>query len=244
MFTAYFDASGSENDSRTPYLVVAGYLSTAEKWTVFSDLWTKRLQKDGLTYFRMSEYAHSIKEFEGWRPDEDRRRRLLNDLIGLVKSYVVGMFGCVVKISAMQAMTNEARDRFHLTAYVLAGRNCAGEVAKWIHESAQGGEAPPCELIYEDGDTGQSALTKRLTEDEYPFSFKPKRDTMRKSGLIEPGFVPLQAADILAYEIAAGVRRGNFKRWPAVQLESIPGRIGIFEEEDMPELESRLRNLG
>jgi hypothetical protein len=37
IWTACFGASGSEEDVETPYLTVAGFLSTAEQWIAFSD---------------------------------------------------------------------------------------------------------------------------------------------------------------------------------------------------------------
>ena len=111
----------------------------------------------------------------------------------------------------------------------------------WIHEGANEAQDSPYSLVYEDGDNGEESLRKRLMEDEFVFSFQPKRDTVRKTGLISLGFVPLQAADILAYEVATGVRDGDFERWPAVQLSGIPGRIGIYEADDMPGLEERVR---
>lgn len=243
MFTAAFDASGSEDDPNTPYLVVAGYVSRAERWITFSELWNARLKEDGLTYFRMSEFAQSTGTFDGWKLEEHRRRSLLKDLVDLIKTHAIQMFGCAVKISAMQDMTVETRTQFYITAYALAGMHCAAAVATWSHEGANDDQDAPCTLVYEEGDTGQDALRKRLEEDEFPFSFQPKRDTLRKkTGLIAPGFVPLQAADILAYEVAIGVRDGDFeRRWPAVQLNGMPGRIGIYEAEDMPELEERVR---
>lgn len=109
MFTACFDASGSENDPKTPYLAVAGYISTADRWITFSQLWNTRLREDGLDYFRMSEFAHSKKIFAGWKLEENRRRNLLKDLVELVKTHAIVMFGCAVKISAMKDMTIETR---------------------------------------------------------------------------------------------------------------------------------------
>ena len=181
MFTACFDASGSENDPNTPYLTVAGYVSSAEGWSTFSELWNKRLREDRLNYFRMSEFAHSTKDFAGWNLHEDRRRSLLQDLVELIKAHAIRMFGCVVKISAVQDMTSEIRAQFYLTAYVLAGMHCAGEVASWIHEGVSEDQAAPCTLVYEEGDTGENALRKRLEEDNFPSLFNPS-ETLLKTG--------------------------------------------------------------
>lgn len=244
MFTACFDASGSEDDPRTPFLTVAGFISTTDDWVDFSALWDERLGKDKIAYFRMSEFAHSEGEFKGWKNQEDRRRSLLTDLFNLIKSHAFRKFGCTVRISALKEMNKDLRAQFYLTAYVLAGRHCAGDVLQWMIGEGQGLHTTPLALIFEEGDAGQSELRRRLEEDGFPVNFRPKKDTTRETGMVEPGFVPLQAADILAYEMSLSTRRVNFDRWPTQELLSMPGRIGIYDEEDIPALEKDLRVLG
>ena len=64
---------------------------------------------------------------------------------------------------------------------------------------------------------------------------RPKKDTM-KNGVLEPGFIPLQAAGILAYEISLAAKRENIDRWVATELMRMPGHIGIFTAEDVKDL--------
>jgi hypothetical protein len=65
MWVACFDASGSELDAQTPFLSVGGFLSTKDEWEAFSEQWSKRLAVDGLEYFRMTEFAQSVRQFAG-----------------------------------------------------------------------------------------------------------------------------------------------------------------------------------
>jgi hypothetical protein len=94
MFTGAFDAGGSEYDQ--PILVVAGFVSSAMDWDEFAVLWKKRLAEDNLTYFHALDFAHSRKEFSGWKEQEPRRRKLLSDLIELIKRHAYRKFGSIV----------------------------------------------------------------------------------------------------------------------------------------------------
>lgn len=238
MWTACFDASGSEHDTKTPFLSVAGFLSTAEEWIAFSELWKKRLADDGLDYFRMTEFAQSVKQFSEWKDQEERRKKLLGDLVDLIKAHVFRKFGTVVEIAALkQHMDDDFRKEFHLTAYALAGRSSAGDMRQW--SIAEGLLDTPFALVFEDGDSGKGELRKRLEEDDFPVNFRPKKDTV-VNGVLVPGFIPLQAADMLSYEMALVAKRQDVNRWSANELLHIPGRIGIFTAEDIQSLKRDL----
>ena len=90
-------------------------------------------------------------------------------------------------------------------------------------------------LVFEDGDLGRGQLRQRLEADGFGVNVRPKKDTM-KNGVLEPGFIPLQAAGILAYEISLAAKRENIDRWVATELMRMPGHIGIFTTEDVKDL--------
>src|ERR1035438_237099 len=78
MFTAVFDASGTEHDK--PVMVVAGFAASSDAWSSFESEWKKRLAADQLSCFHMNKFAQSKGDFKEWEGDEPRRRRLLSDL--------------------------------------------------------------------------------------------------------------------------------------------------------------------
>jgi hypothetical protein len=53
--TAYFDASGKPDAGYE--LVVSGFISTAKKWQRFEEKWQRLLDKEGLPYFHIKEFA-------------------------------------------------------------------------------------------------------------------------------------------------------------------------------------------
>ncbi|HEY6345158.1 MAG TPA: DUF3800 domain-containing protein [Bryobacteraceae bacterium] len=90
-FRAYLDDSGSDWKSpprqhESPHYVLGGYLSTIDKWEVFTNEW--QVSIDGpprIEYFKASE-AQSLKDqFEGWSPQE--RDDLILKLGNLINTF-------------------------------------------------------------------------------------------------------------------------------------------------------------
>jgi len=104
------------------------------------------------------------------------------------------------------------------------------------------------EFVFEDGDLDKGKLIARFSKDGYPAPiFKPKKDTLnRKTGLIVPGYTPLQAADLWAYELFQADKRAKrgvpFEdfRWAFKELDKMPGEPGVYLQKDMRRLDNML----
>ena len=233
MLTACFDASGH---SKQPVLVVAGFVSSAEDWTRFDKAWKARLSLDGLTYFQMHQFAQSCGLFKGWKEEEEKRRCLLSDLMGIILSNTYRKFGAAVINSDLNATIDGAtRKEFALSAYGIAGRGAVGNVDEWLKKEKWGG---PVDYVFESGDYNQADLSRRMVEDGFPDPiFRPKTDRTGRNGVTIPAFTPLQAADILAYEYSLTLKRdrdGTYRRrWPYDKLDKVPGEIGRFTLHDI-----------
>ena len=114
-FTAYFDASGSQDDQ--PVLAVGGFLACTEAWLEFEQEWEARLTRDGLDYFRTSEFNSYRGQFKtGWRKDEGRRVQLITDLVQIIHG-LGRKFGCVVVNKSLNAtFSDQARTDWNLGA--------------------------------------------------------------------------------------------------------------------------------
>ena len=247
MMYAAFDAAGQE--VRQPCLAVAGFISSATDWEDFDTQWRSRLGKDGLSYFRMSEFAQwtgAFSEKQEW--PEERRRALLGDLVAITQKHVYHKFGCAVVNATFEDMDEEVRKAFGLTAYVLAARTCAGDVRGWSSDAYM--PRAPIAYIFEAGDTGKDGplkgkLIERLEHDAFPTPiFWPKKDIIR-DGVTHPGFAGLQAADILAYEHSLVAKRGEASRWAFWEFDKYPpGVLTQYTVSDLKELERRLGEVG
>lgn len=79
VFSAYFDASGDETDTRTKFVSVAGFIASAPVWMNFETRWLQRLRDDevfdehGYPAFHMVDCANYNYAFSGWRDKESKR---------------------------------------------------------------------------------------------------------------------------------------------------------------------------
>jgi hypothetical protein len=181
----------------------------------------------------MQEFAQSSGIFARWGNDEQRRRSLLADLYGIIQSHVYRKFGTAVVSAELGAvLTVEEQEAFNLAAYGIAGRGVVDNVMQWT--SAERLELP--EFVFEDGDLNKGHLMALMKADGIPApSFKPKRDTPTRHGLIIAGFLPLQAADILAYEYRLLLEReaGAKDRWGYKQFDKMPGEIRKYSLDNL-----------
>ena len=237
-------------DEFRPVYTVAGFGSSEKDWQSFSEMWTERLGREGITYFRAVEAAHFRGQFKPFhdRPDrESWRRRLFEDLMDILKRHVYRKFGCSIINDAFKRMNESLTDEFSLSAYSLAGRTTEKKIREWIISDWT--KTTPIVIVFESGDQGIGKLQKRLLEDGcFPPTFRPKKDTPQKDGTIEYGYIPLQAADWLAYELSIVVRQidsGEVReiaqmRWPMQEFHHILGEPGLYATEDIVELEKGL----
>ena len=83
MFTAYYDDSGTAND--TLAVVVAGFVATDEQWTHFERNWNDSLRQFGISRFHMREFAHSVGEFSRFKQNKGERESFLRQPLSHIK---------------------------------------------------------------------------------------------------------------------------------------------------------------
>jgi hypothetical protein len=177
MLTA-LDASGSESDQRL--FVVAGFVSSAKDWVDFDTLWRARLKRDGLTYFHMHRFAHSLEEFKGWDQDEKKRQALLADLLSIVQGHAYRKFGAIIINRFLEAkLSAENVKTFHLCAYSMAGLDVAYSVRRWVKRDAISNFP---EMVFEDGDLHKGKLMDSFKQHGFPSpAFKPSQTYLKFS---------------------------------------------------------------
>lgn len=242
---AVFDGSGKEGQGCT---IVAGFVASLDDWMAFDREWTPRLKKDGLEYFHMVDFAACQDQFKKWRGNEQRRIDLLSDLIGIIQSHAYRKFASSVSTPNLSKLSPENRSEFRMNAYVLAARASVADVSLWKRRENM--QHVCTAYAFEEGDDGQGKLSERMRADGYqsPF-FLPKKPYVGADGAVVEAFTPLQAADILAYEVGKAIRdfeqRGPLDRLrkPLEMLEQIPGEIGEFTVKDMAALDKELSDI-
>ncbi len=218
MLTAAFDGSGQESDK--PYVVVAGFVSRAKEWIQFSEAWAMRLAESNIPHFHMTEFLNP------------RHRPLVRDLVSIILSHVFQKFSVTVQVASVSPLL---RTTFLHNAYSLAGRIIVSDVQFWKTTEWSSAQL---EYVFADGDDGKGKLMDAMYRDGYPAPiFKPGWDQVRKGKAVN-GFLPLQAADILANRTFAAAESG-----PDDILEefnSLPTLPRVFTFEDLQRLEDFL----
>jgi len=239
MFTACFDASGTVHDQ--PYLVVAGYVSSANDWIRFDQDWQQRLRQDGLSYFHRADCESNRGEFSGWKGKERAKDKLLHDLITIVSRNTYRKVGCMIsnKVLAEKLLPEVKRD-FHLHAYAFAGIVSVSQVYKWAFTNKI---RTPIEWIFEDGDDGKGELMANMRMYGYPYpSFRPKKDRLDNGSLI-PAFTGLQAADYLAYEMFQMLKNQKVSPYLRLLHEKI-GEPSLLTVKSVEEYNQFFKSIG
>jgi hypothetical protein len=225
----FFDESG--NNGQPPATVVSGFVFAADKWVKFESEWKKRLQEDGLDYFHMVDFAQSVKQFDGWERDEERRRGLMGSLIDIVSRSVECAVSNAIRVDAF----NEVNSKYCLEEslgpqYALCARICVDIVRKWTETSQLPWQET--EYFFEHGATGAGKLIETMERDDLP---KPIFLKKRELGA-------LQAADILAYENLKGFKQEKENDWDTARkpikmlLARIPNVISRTEQDGLEEI--------
>ena len=237
MLTMYLDESYSHPPKPLIY-TVAGYISEDSRWREFEKHWSGALSDEGLEYFHMSEFAQRIHIYQSW--SEDRRRRVVTKLHRIIHENTLADFSISVVVKAFNEVINpDIREGFG-EPHVFAVIGCMKSIAAWINDSALK-KQERIFYTFEQGSTHGSALRKvfeRFLNDDRQcemyrlegFAFRDKKE------------MPLQAADVLAYENMLEMRRladpENTRKPRASMLnlerpESDWGYFGILELSDL-----------
>jgi hypothetical protein len=151
-------------------------------------------------------------------------------------------------------MSETLRNELRLSAFALAALTCEKNVRRYILSEWRGSNPDmPVRIVFEHGDEGYGDLSYWLKPGTgtIPPSRAYKKDTIQDDGLKIYGFIPLQAADWLAYELGLSVRQmesGKVKkiselRWPMREFMAIKGDAGTYYAHDIKDVESKLNIL-
>lgn len=232
MLTAAIDCS---KDKDRKYFVMAGLVSSAEEWSAFDSEWRARLATDSLAYFHMNPFAHASthpqKPFDkSWIGQQARREALLSDLLDIIHSHAWRKFVCMLPINVLDAFSLDSRRHYIPSLIAFAGQLLWTEIEKWRREEKWANQV---KMVFEQGDEDVGTLINvmKAATGVIP-SFGHKKDNPEK-GIV--AFTPLQASDILAYEVQKlvgmeGRPHGEPFRFPYHQLEKIPGGINLLSD--------------
>lgn len=217
IFTAYFDESGTPQDSK--FLLVSGYIAPVREWLEFDRRWNQILASYGVKDFHMKDFAHSRGDFESWKGKEPKRKRFLGELINQICLHAKGSFSAALDLEGWKKANEKYpldEPTFAFAPYALCGAMCVQVVEQWCERKHL--SVDDVKFVFDDGAYQKGVLLERLSA---TFRLNP---IFEKRGGI-PG---LQAADIAAYEYqkaAPQLAKGFFSEAPRVPFIKLNRKI-------------------
>jgi hypothetical protein len=204
LYQGFIDDSGSEPSE--PYFVLAGFVSTYEKWREFSEEWNAALKlSPSLNYFKMSEAKHFNGEFSrknGW--NEELCEERIGILSKIIENYALLRISTSINNQEynnyIRSLPATRRDLTTDGPYALL----FSQIIFHMTNSGSVGISEPCDFIFDEQQGyGSAALghwddMKNIVNAQTPAHMSRllgSRPIFRD----EKHFLPLQAADLYAW---------------------------------------------
>jgi hypothetical protein len=252
VLTAAFDESGSHQDAR--FVSIAGYVADVTRWELFVRRWVPALRKHGVPrwpppkpgessadpFFHMTDFENRKKQFTGWTIP--RRIRLFRRLADLIDQFT--LFGFAVSVDRAAYAKVIAPRMPENTGYRDPYMWCMQACMEALYHGKRGTrgigfgvsihDPAPIACVFEGGHVIQGKVL------EYYQHFRDRwgaRDVFGAFGFdTKLNFVPLQAADILAYEARKSIMNRGVRpvRKSLARLRR-EGRIahGFYTEQEL-----------
>jgi hypothetical protein len=189
ILTIYCDDSGTHPKSRVA--VVAGYLGQITQWRRFEKDWKGLLAEFGVTQMHRAKLEAFQGEFEGW--NESRRRLFLRRCHLLMREYTKMPIGiAVIKEQFNSILPREIRDKFG-GVYGWCAQECIVAARIWCENHSHD---EPIQWVFESGTIGHGQVGAMFQELHLHSEWLIKGWAFQDKSV-----VPLQAADVLAYEV-------------------------------------------
>jgi hypothetical protein len=219
--TVYLDDSGT--DAPNTHLVVAGFASEIDQWNRFNNEWKDVLDSFGVPFFKAKQFDGGRRGkgvYQDW--DEKRRRAFMGNLLGIIKRRTFKSFGTLLEKNVFDYLTaNKDLKAYFRSAFAFSVFNCMHSVTEWRNQYHPG---TPLLFVVDAGNKNEGDLL------EAGRHLKLKQDD-RMIQDINTGddrtLPPLQAADLLAFELCAETRRVEqrpraYARYPLLELDEHP----------------------
>lgn len=219
IFTAYFDESGKWTDPKVQDMVLAGYIATNNQWAQFEHEWKQAISEFGLPYFHMSEYAAKRPPYDTWtnQQREIRFARLV-EIINANTTCSIGVtlprLEYAVAMGEISKVVPAKEYGFSFNFIILMARFALamkGHIKPQIAYVLDRGMQHSGEIISIMDKLGY-VMDRVSPNHENVLGYLSARTENKER------FVPLQAADILAYQLyrfgANYHRNVNYVRYP------------------------------
>jgi|SRR5579872_38059 len=202
----YFDDSGT--DGGTPVAVAACYVAHKTQWDEFVKNWDRVMADEGFDMFHMAEFV--AKPEMGHEPfcrwDKSKKDRVYAKLASIINTRTRTGFAIAVPKKPFDEYVFDEFREYAQNHYVFCVKSVMGIIDTWRQKYKI---TQPMQYVFESGTVGQKQIAEvwddRLRHEgaEEKYGFAPDGVLFENKRL----FKPLQAADILAWQMQNQMRR-------------------------------------
>jgi len=197
MFYFFCDESYDSKSKHPRTYVVAGFIATERTWEKVQRPWQAKNKRVGVSAFHASHLNAKRYEFEGW--SEQRSKRYTQDLLKILQAQKekLHVFSAGILVRDYERIISEEGRRKFGSPYIVCFKECVTSIAESIYQT--GSPEDKFTVIFDKNEFWKEASTifdalKENTE----------WSAHRHLWLCAPSnplqFVPLQPADLIAYE--------------------------------------------
>lgn len=207
MLSAYMDETGHYRDEKQKFVGIAGLIAPKENWETFEEKWKAALKLPyiKLEYFHMTDYASKKKVYKDWL--EVKRQKVLGKLLNVIESAYPIPFGAIIPMNAFRSLSKEHQEYF-IDPYFLCFQSIIAASTTFL-EAMKIPEEEKIALIFSDQVEFRHRALK-MYEDITEVGLFAHRSTPPIFRDIRE-IVPLQAADIVAYEMYKEFERRMYR---------------------------------
>jgi hypothetical protein len=207
-FEVYVDDSGT--DSQTPVAVAACYVSSTCQWREFSRNWSDVLKDEGFDEFHMANFVAKPsarhEPFCSW--DNAKKDRVYRRLAGIINLRTRRGFAVAIPKKAFDEYAlPEFRKTYASNNYIWAVKTVFALLEEWRKEFAV---SKPLQYVFDRDSSRQQRELKKIWDDYAKLENARAKYGLDPNGVTfanKKNFTPLQAADILAWQMQNYMRR-------------------------------------
>lgn len=206
MLSVDFDESYNQRTIKEPDMpliyTVGGYIAADQQWKAFNKEWDKVLKSAGIKFFHMTDFESRFGDYKEW--SNEQRIKILESFYEIIHKYVLKGFTTSVVLEDYNNLSDQHRNIFgepHLCALF----NCM----KHIYEMCN-------EYNFEES-IAYSFEFNRNYNSKIMNIFNGLGEQSRKGyrigsvSFVEKECLPVQASDILVYEVTKEIARQRHK---------------------------------
>lgn len=245
LYQVNLDESGTHRGSRA--VAVGGFVSTATRWERFAQEWQDALRAWGLRYFHMTDFESRHGPYASW--GETQRKERLNTLLDIIHRYAMSSIGCIIQLEAFERLMSDKAKQWCGDAYGLASIACYRKIAETASDPGIDGLL---DIVMDRGVPGFGALHDIFGAGREDAEWLNQNRIASLAVRDKELWCPLQAADILAYELYKQAARqfGGDKRvtrYPLKQLarspKTLPFQWHYLDDEELKRVDEWLSQL-